>query len=65
MDYEMKYQLNRLKTNGEKWAYLMGYNAGFIAMKTETENIISDMTERAMTKLVHTEMTLRLSTEEE
>lgn len=65
MDYEMKYQLKRLKTNEEKWAYLMGYNAGFLAMKSETENIISDMTEKAMSKLIHTEMTLRLSTEEE
>lgn len=65
MNYEMEYQLKRLKTKGEKWAYLMGYNAGFIAMKSETENIISDMTEKAMSKLIHTEMTLRLSTEEE
>lgn len=65
MNYEMEYQLKRLKTKGEKWAYLMGYNAGFIAMKNETEKIISDMSDRAMTKLIHTEMTLRLSTEEE
>lgn len=65
MNYEMEYQLKRLKTKGEKWAYLMGYNAGFLAMKSETENIISDMTEKAMSKLIHTEMTLRLSTEEE
>lgn len=65
MNYEMEYQLKRLKTKGEKWAYLMGYNAGFIAMKSETEKIISDMSDRAMTKLIHTEMTLRLSTEEE